>query len=204
MSFFTRTIEETEWTILKKNDGTPGDIQMRGAVIIPKFSNFDQHATAANTQGPWCPVVAIALPPELAEAMIDLGFNVKAYISADSPEYDKYIKRGYNTKADKYAQPDDDPVIFTECNLNFKSDYPPDVRIRMMLPGMEDAPDTQYVAEDIYRLQTMNLDRVVVRVHGARNGSGKQFALKGYLNRLYATATPNDNDDYSYAFGNRG
>lgn len=202
MSFLTRTMEESEFTILTRYDGSAGDIKIRGAVIVPKFSNFDQHPTSANNQGPWCPVVAIALPPDLAETMIDMGFNVKASMAEDNPEINAYHNRGYNVKIDKYAHAEDDPIIFTECNLNFNSSYPPDVRIRTPLPNDPDAPDVQYGKEDIARLQKMTLDRISVRIHGAYS-SGKQYAMKGYLNQFYATATMNDNDDYSWAFGDR-
>lgn len=143
-----------------------GDLVVEGGAII--YRNFSGQPTKFNPNG-GKRTFALVIPQEVADELVDRGWNVKHRPPRDEDEDDMY---------------------YTEIVVNMGSEFPP--RVNLVTKYGEKENMTPLTEDNISLLDTSiltNIDMVIhPYAHGRMNAAGA--TVKGYLKTMYATNEP--------------
>ncbi len=143
-----------------------GDLVVEGGAII--YRNFAGQPTKFNPTG-GKRTFALVVPQQVADQLVDRGWNVKHRPPRDEEE---------------------DDMFWTEIVVNLESEFPP--RINLVTRYGERENMTPLTADNVSLLDTSiltNIDLVIhPYAHGRTNAAGA--TVKGYLKTMYATTEP--------------
>ena len=144
-----------------------GDLSVEGAGII--FKNFSGNPTDFNPVG-GKRTFALVLPRELADDLVEEGWNVRRRPAKDEG---------------------DDDMLYTEIVVNMASQYPP--KLHLLFRNGANEKLVQLREDELNELDENLLTDIDVVIHpfthGRANSAGS--TVKGYLKSLYATQVPN-------------